>query len=252
MSRRYLYCYQTVVNFSEPVVNHSVMLRCLPVRGEYITVDEEHLVMPPGYRMRQGRDAFGNRIVYGSRREPHPSLAYVSTGVVTMSPYAVGRDRCPMPLWRLPSRLTALPDALPEALTGLPADAAAICHAVNGLMDYAPGTTDVTTTAADAIAMRRGVCQDYAHVMVALCRRAGLAARYVCGILAGTGSTHAWVEVSDGYNWLGYDPTHDARIEYGYMKIAHGRDAADCPVSRGMYAGGAAQETMVSVTMVDG
>lgn len=262
MSRRYLYNYQTIVGFGEPVVNHAVMLRCQPVRGEYINVEEEHLVMPSGYRMRCGSDAFGNRIVYGGRREEHSVLAYVSTGIVSMSPYAVGPDRIPMPLWLQPSRLTALPDAAAERLCrDIPADADGICRAVNSMIEYAPGTTGVDTTAADVLgcgvekygdggdAACRGVCQDYAHVMIALCRRAGIAARYVCGFLVGTGRTHAWVEVYDDYAWQGYDPTHGGRIEYGYMKIAHGRDASDCPVNRGMYGGVAAQETQVSVTL---
>lgn len=260
MTRRYLYNYQTTVTFSAPVVGHAVLLRCLPVMGEYIGIDDEHLLLPPGYRMHRGRDAFGNRIVYGIRRDAHLSLAYVSTGVVSMAPYAVGPDRVPMPLWLLPSGLTVLPDpaasgprdVVAEGAGRSPADAAAeICHAVNSMICYAAGCTTVETTAAEVLAGGRGVCQDYAHVMVALCRRAGIPARYVCGILAGTGQTHAWVEVFDGYSWRGYDPTHDVCIDYGYMKIAHGRDAADCPVSRGIYGGGAEQQMQVSVTMVE-
>lgn len=245
MTRRYLYNYQTVVSFSAPVTNHSLMLRCQPAGGQYMDICEEHLVLPPGYRMRYGHDAFGNRIVYGGQRDPHPAFAYVSTGVVAMSPYAVAPDRCPMPLWLMPSRLTVLDDGVGVAA----GDAAGICRTVHDMIEYAPGATSVTDTAADVMGGGCGVCQDYAHVMIALCRRAGIAARYVCGFLTGTGQTHAWVEVFDGCVWRGFDPTHDVRIDYGYIKLAHGRDAADCPVSRGMYGGGASQHLQVSVTL---
>jgi transglutaminase-like putative cysteine protease len=85
--------------------------------------------------------------------------------------------------------------------------------------------------------------------MIALCRRQGIPARYVNGFLVGEGETHAWVEIFDGYNWLGFDPTHNCRISDGYVKLAHGRDAHDCSVSRGMYTGQAQQQTTIHVTL---
>ena len=72
---------------------------------------------------------------------------------------------------------------------------------------------------------------------------------YVNGFLVGEGETHAWVEIFDGYNWLGFDPTHNCRISDGYVKLAHGRDARDCSVSRGMYTGQAQQQTTIHVTL---
>lgn len=263
MSRRYLYNYCTLVNFGQPVVNHAVMLRCQPAQCSYIDIEEEHLVMSSGYRMRYGRDAFDNRLAYGNRRDAHTSMAYVSTGIVSMTEYKVAADAMPLMLWRLPSRLTCCADVpvVPGSSFDMPAPEAAthrdpaftadfglavgIAHEVHAMMEYAPGATDVSTTAADAMVLRRGVCQDYAHVMIALCRRAGLAARYVCGFLCGTGQTHAWVEVFDGYSWRGIDPTNDVCIDYGYIKLAHGRDASYCPVNRGMF-GGDARHTMLT------
>ncbi|MGN1262993.1 MAG: transglutaminase family protein, partial [Prevotella sp.] len=183
--------------------------------------------------------------------------------IVSMTSYKVAADALPLMLWCLPSRLThctdtpadishslCRPDFKDAESSGqtLTADfdlAVSIAHEVHGMMEYAPGVTDVGTTAADALAIRRGVCQDYAHIMIALCRRAGMAARYVCGFLCGTGQTHAWVEVFDGYSWRGIDPTNDVCIDYGYIKLAHGRDASDCAVSRGMF-GGEARQTMVT------
>ena len=97
--------------------------------------------------------------------------------------------------------------------------------------------------------LKKGVCQDYAHLMIAICRINGIATRYVCGFMEGTGETHAWVEIHDGYSWIGFDPTNNCRISYGYVKIAHGRDAFDGPVNRGVYIGNALQQTQINVTL---
>ena len=97
---------------------------------------------------------------------------------------------------------------------------------------YEWGATTVETTAAEAWATARGVCQDYAHCMVALCRLLGLPARYVSGHLLGDGGTHAWVEVlvqdaSGIVRAVPFDPTHDRRVGPRYVTVAVGRDYAD-------------------------
>ncbi|MGM9675601.1 MAG: transglutaminase family protein [Bacteroidaceae bacterium] len=78
-----------------------------------------------------------------------------------------------------------------------------------------------------------GVCQDYAHLLVAACRASGIRARYVNGLTVGEGATHAWVEAYEDGQWIGLDPTAGRCIDYGYIKIAHGRDVGDCPSNRG-------------------
>lgn len=249
--RRYLYCYQTTVHFSQPVTHHHVLLRCLPMPCRGVAIDEEHLVVSPGFSLRRGQDAFGNRIVYGERLDAHATLAYVSTGVVTLSPDLQEVGAMPISMYLQPSRLASWPtdeDAIlpPDSLH----DAESIGRWVYEQLTYAPLSTTVETSAVDVLRSGKGVCQDYAHVMVALCRRTGIAARYVCGFVAGTGVTHAWVETFDGTGWRGYDPTHGIPVEHGYLKLAHGRDAADCPVNRGVYLGNAAQQTQISVTLL--
>lgn len=250
--KRYLYCYQTAVAFSEPVRAHNILLRCLPFVGGHQTVEEEHLVVPPDFKLRRAVDAFGNRIVYGGERAPHKSLVYVSTGIVNVGEYKLREGRIPIRAYLQTTPLTLLAEhGLPERQDdlGSPMSYDDICHAAHSLLSYAPCTTDVNTPASEAVAKGQGVCQDFAHVMIALCRERGIPARYVCGFLEGTGATHAWVEVYDGYTWTAFDPTHDRKIEEGYVKLAHGRDAADCPVSRGLYVGAALQQTDISVTL---
>lgn len=247
--RRYIYNYQTIVSFSEPVRNHSVLLRCLPVEGTYMTHLDEHLIVSPGFSFCRGADQFGNRILYGGQRDAHSSLAYISAGIVSMSPYAV-RGTEASPIYFAPSKLTAIGEEHRLSLSGhIVKDAEAIGHKVHEMMAYVPNSTTVETPAEKVLESLCGVCQDYAHLMIGLCRVSGIAARYACGFVEGEGQTHAWVEFHDGYGWLGYDPTFDVGIEYGYVKLAHGRDAADCPVSRGIYAGSGVQETQVNVTL---
>lgn len=135
----------------------------------------------------------------------------------------------------LPSRLTAGLDVSTDSREVFLDRCLDIMHRVYTHLTYTPNVTSMLTSAAEVWQDRRGVCQDYAHLMVALCRNEGMAARYVCGLMAGEGQTHAWVEVHDGQCWYAFDPTNDTAVASGYVKIAHGRDALDCPVSRGTY-----------------
>jgi transglutaminase-like putative cysteine protease len=109
-------------------------------------------------------------------------------------------------------------------------------------MTYQAGVTSVKTTAAEALAAGRGVCQDYAHVMLALCRACGLPSRYVSGHLIGEGGTHAWVEVvlptadgtGDAIAWP-FDPTHASRGGLNHVTIAVGGDYLDVSPTSGTY-----------------
>lgn len=125
------------------------------------------------------------------------------------------------------------------------ADAAAvICTRVYESFTYEWGITTVNTTASEALAGGRGVCQDYAHVMIAACRASGIAARYVSGHLVGEGGSHAWVEVMrpdpDRPNTViveGWDPTHDRRTDGRYLTVAVGRDYEDVAPMSGTFEG---------------
>jgi transglutaminase-like putative cysteine protease len=117
--------------------------------------------------------------------------------------------------------------------------AEAINAFVHAQMRYVAGSTDVETTAAKAFELRRGVCQDSAHVMLALARRCGLSSRYVSGHLVGEGGTHAWVEVmiDDGAGSvvLAFDPTHGCRVDMRYIVVAVGRDYSDVAPTSGVF-----------------
>jgi transglutaminase-like putative cysteine protease len=143
------------------------------------------------------------------------------------------------------TRLTAPDQALTElALAGGRGDIASLCERVHGSLAYEWGVTGVRTTASEALAGGRGVCQDFAHIMLAICRIAGLPARYVSGHLTGEGGSHAWVEVLRPHPTRaglcvteGWDPANNRRTNGDYLVVATGRDYSDVAPLSGTYDG---------------
>jgi transglutaminase-like putative cysteine protease len=155
-----------------------------------------------------------------------------------------------------PTRLTAADDRLRAMADDLarhgdtPAERAErISEAVHSAITYEYGVTSVKTTAAEALAIGRGVCQDFAHVMLAVCHLLGLPARYVSGHLLGQGGTHAWVEVvvpqarggsapeARGAVAVAFDPCNGRRAGSGSVTVATGRDYSDVAPTSGSYVG---------------
>ena len=127
----------------------------------------------------------------------------------------------------------------------------AVCamHELYTRFQYIPGVTDIGTTAEQALELGKGVCQDYAHIMIAVMRQMGIPARYVNGLMIGEGATHAWVEIYTDGGWYGLDPTNNLHIDDYYIKLAHGRDYADCVVDKGIFLGNASQEQKIYVNV---
>ena len=118
--------------------------------------------------------------------------------------------------------------------------ALALMKFVHGHLKYVSNSTHVHTHMSEVLRDRRGVCQDFAHLMLGLCRAVKIPARYVSGYLAteAASATHAWVEVFvPGHGWRGLDPTHDCQIGETYVKIGNGRDYADVSPISGNYRG---------------
>lgn len=138
-------------------------------------------------------------------------------------------------------------DVLPHGLSDLWADAWALSAWVHDAFTYSPGATQASTTAQEALSARQGVCQDYAHVLLGLCRSLKLPARYVSGYffndsydeaLGESEASHAWVEVYlPTQGWRGIDPTHQRLADERYVSIAVGRDYDDIRPVSGAYRG---------------
>jgi transglutaminase-like putative cysteine protease len=123
---------------------------------------------------------------------------------------------------------------------------------VHANISYVTASTNVQTHARDVFRDRRGVCQDFAHVMICLCRSLKIPALYVSGYLATetASATHAWMEVLiPGVGWRPLDPTHNRQTDENYIKIAVGRDYADVPPVTGNYKGTTERQLQVQVTI---
>lgn len=128
-----------------------------------------------------------------------------------------------------------------------------IMSALHSNLIYEKGATDVKTTADQALALGRGVCQDFSHIMLAACRIQMLPARYVSGYLYNSGRTaasHAWVDVLiPERGWVSLDPTHNREQTGQYVRVAVGRDYADVPPTRGIFKGNAKEKMDVQVSV---
>jgi len=124
---------------------------------------------------------------------------------------------------------------------------------------YAPRSTHVDSPIDDALKAKAGVCQDLAHIMIALARRVGIPCRYVSGYLSPSeqsryrsteGATHAWAEAFlPPLGWIGFDPTNDVLAAESHVRVAVGRDYGDVPPTKGVFRGAAASELSVLVTV---
>ncbi len=184
-------------------------------------------------------------------------------------PHLVAATWLTDPCFLEPSALTQPDDALRQVAATLMANGKpgiALAEQINDWVyhhiHYAHDVTDVHTTAAEILTLKQGVCQDYAHLMLALCRLCGLPARYVSGHLLGEGGTHAWVEVlfpitdqPEQAIVIPFDPTHGRQTSLSYLTIAVGRDYFDvAPTSgtfRAAYRGQLSAKKHVGLTMLE-
>jgi transglutaminase-like putative cysteine protease len=124
---------------------------------------------------------------------------------------------------------------------------------------YEPGATQVHSPIDHALSQKSGVCQDFAHIMIAIARSWGIPARYVSGYLyhrpktqdrSGTDATHAWIECYlPSLGWVGFDPTNNILADERHIRAAVGRDYADVPPTRGTFKGGAESELAIAVSV---
>jgi transglutaminase-like putative cysteine protease len=249
--------HDTLYRYDRPV-KHSVQSLRLTPRTETGQRVLAWTLVAPG-RQSQQVDAHGNVMHLLTLDEPHEEIHITVSGTVETEevPESAPSNRGGLsPLIYLPDTLlTRTDEALAEfAAThgvGNPGrdEAMTLALAVRGVMDYVPGVTEVSDTAAHAFQLQRGVCQDHAHVMIACCRALGVPARYVSGYLLTSRddhiASHAWVDVwlARHERWFSIDVTNGVPGGLQHCRLAVGRDYLDaCPV-RGVRRGGGA-ETM--------
>ena len=257
--------HDTLYRYDRPV-KHSVQSLRLTPRTETGQRVLAWTLVAPG-RQSQQVDAHGNVMHLLTLDEPHEEIHITVSGTVETEevPESAPSNRGRLsPLIYLPDTpLTRTDEALADfAAThgvGNPGrdEAMTLALAVRRVMEYVPGVTEVSDTAAHAFKLQRGVCQDHAHVMIACCRSLGIPARYVSGYLLTARddhiASHAWVDVwlARHERWFSIDVTNGVPGGLQHCRLAVGRDYLDaCPV-RGVRRGGGA-ETMSAKVEVSG
>ncbi|MCQ2508844.1 MAG: transglutaminase family protein [Lachnospiraceae bacterium] len=248
------------VNYSEPVHRAFFTLKCIPTTNARQKLLELHTEIHPDNNWSRGVDGFGNEKIYGKVDWGHDAFSYRVSGVVEIGQilYEEMADESKIPIFRHPYGMNRAGEGIRswfeeqkgdlEGLTDYE-KVLELMHRLHKVYSYEGGKTNVTTTAEEAWKTGAGVCQDYAHIFIALCHLAGIPARYVAGMLMGEGASHAWVEFLWKNRWIGIDPTNDILVADQHIKLAHGRDASDCLINRGILQGGGLQEQSVKVSV---
>jgi transglutaminase-like putative cysteine protease len=276
--------YRSLFRYPQPVWDSHNVLRAAPCSDGRQILLSYRLSISPAARVVSYTDYFGTRVdLFGAPR-PHRELEVLAEIRVAMHgeapatvPAAQGSRLQPAFFethheYLVPSAHTDFADGVRrearEVTAGLPDDAgllgATLSAHVGRTLQYVPGSTHVGIDVNELQRARRGVCQDFAHYLIALCRAVGVPARYVSGYLFAARDedpagpcrdevfvqTHAWVEIAvPGAGWWPLDPTNRLTVGARHVKIGHGRDYDDvCPL-RGLYHGPFQHELEVEVRM---
>lgn len=268
--------HRTGFDYAEPATASYNEARMLPYSGGEQFVLHAALDIRPGATQHAYLDYWGTRVSTFEVLTPHRELSVTATSLVEVRPLP---GRGPEPTWaelaairassvpfvefttqtaatEPPDEVAALAASI--AAEGMPVGETAleIARAVGDAVEYVMGVTGVNSTAREAWAERKGVCQDIAHLAVGALRSVGIPARYVSGYLhpdptapvgvTVTGESHAWVEWYAGA-WRGYDPTNLAEAGELHVLVGRGRDYDDVAPLRGVYAGPSSSALFVSV-----
>ncbi len=291
---RYHVLHETRYDYGSPVSLSQQQLHLSPRILAWQQVEEQcvDIEPTPSWR-RDGLDAFGNPVTWVAFHAPHDSLLIRSVMTIAVEPHLPGDLKNSPPWEAVRDRLAYdATDPQPADLDATRflfesphvrikhelADYAADCFppgkplllCVQALMakiftefTFDPEATTVSTPVLDVLENKRGVCQDFAHLMIACLRALGLAARYVSGYLLtrpppgkprliGADASHAWVSVyvpGSEYGWVDFDPTNNLLPDTEHITLSFGRDFSDISPLRGIILGGGGAEPEVAVTV---
>lgn len=241
-----------------------------------------HLATAPRGAVLGYADALGNAVHYFDIPDRHAELTLTARALVEVAPPAPLPGALDAAAWTELDALTAddsyweylapsrfaRPSPLLSAFAGdldlrRGGDPLAMLRGLtsglHGALEYVPNTTRADSPIDDALRDRRGVCQDFTHIAIALLRELGVPCRYVSGYLyhrggghdrSSAGATHAWAEaLLPGLGWVGFDPTNNLLVGERHVRVAVGRDYDDVPPTHGVFKGHAHSDLSVAVTV---
>ncbi len=241
---------KSVSRFSQPVKNHAFLLRCKPYENIIQRLVSFNAEISGCNMIFAQKDSFGNNVIFSNINDYHDSFTLKTSGKVEV--LETNKDTFLNPIFCYPSPLCIWDNemadfALKCSNSNIEDTVKKICNFVNNRIKYKTGTTCVSTNSLDAFTIGCGVCQDYSHVMISMLRSLKIPARYVAGYVKGLTVSHAWTEVYyDGF-WHGFDATENSSQLDGYIKIAIGRDASDCPLNRGIFVGNVSETVEIEI-----
>jgi transglutaminase-like putative cysteine protease len=279
--------HRTTYRYDEPVSlsHHAAHLRPLDRRQQTCRAHQLR-IEPLPTSIEESNDYFGNGVTVFSIAGPHQSLIVESWSEVETRPLALDPSAGRLPWERIAEAAAAPRDAdaltaaefavaspaadvtpvikryaAPSFAAGRPLIEAALdlAHRIHGEFKFDPTATTISTPTEEVLRLKRGVCQDFAHLMIVGCRALGVPARYVSGYLetdppaggtrlVGADASHAWVAVYAGDGiWLEIDPTNDRLAGTGHIAVAQGRDYGDVSPLRGVILGGGDHAVEVAV-----
>jgi len=292
MSRKYRVRHETSYTYAADVVHSHHLLHLVPRPAPYQECFEHELeVTPENHRRVDEFDAFGNPLIRIELAQPHRELKVVSqmqievhvrpaVSLESTEPWEKVRDsfayhgawpsrdqleaarfRHESPHVRVKQSFTDYSASCFPERRSILACAEALSTKLHKDIKYVPGVTTVSTSPTEVVETRRGVCQDFAHLMISCLRSRGLPARYVSGYLrtnatqtdtakklVGDAASHAWVAVwSPPFGWIEFDPTNGCFAGTDHIAVAWGRDFGDVSPLRGVILGGADHKLSVTV-----
>jgi transglutaminase-like putative cysteine protease len=290
---RYRVRHETAYSYGGDVAHSHQLLHLTPRDTPLQTCHERTITLTPQPSLRrEDIDAFGNTVTRLEYDLPHDRLEVLAevgvevrsaaamapadsdawetvSGTLAFSGKPVSDDILDACRYRMESSYVRIKQTFTDYAEDcfspkrpLLAAAEALMSKIHREFKYAPGSTNIRTSAIEAFEARQGVCQDFSHIMIGCLRSRGLAARYVSGYLrtlpppgadaayVGADASHAWVSVfCPPFGWIDLDPTNDVRVRSDHIIIAWGRDFGDVSPLRGVIVGGGRHRLSVRVSV---
>lgn len=251
----YEYEYQMKLKLNAVCTEHAFSIMCYPNDNERQKVLEHNVIVSPNTDIKIVYDWAQNAKGVGTILDEHTEFSVLVKGKAeTYNSFYEEYEENPSLFYKYPTELTYASEEIKELAKCVKGDTLYdkvinTMHMVHKSLKYEKGHTDSQTKAMDALKRGVGVCQDYAHLMLSILRENNIYARYVAGLVAGEGESHAWVEANLNGYWYAFDPTADRLVGDAYLKFSHGRDASDCAINRGSFKGYANQEQEINSIM---
>ena len=251
--------YHMKLTFDDYVKNHRFSLKCVPHDTDLQKIENMTVEVYPDNVTSEDADAYGHITLFGYTNELHDSFGFDVKGIAVtgIEGFEKADELHKIGIFKYQTQKTKPGFRILEFYQKLDLkrfdtaneQASVIMDILSEAFKYVKGSTGMETTAEEAFTGGSGVCQDYAHIMLSLCRMERIPCRYVAGMMLGEGLSHAWVEIWDEGKWIGFDPTNQKLVGDEYIKISNGRDSEDCLVNQGIFTGNVTQMQDISVVV---